>query len=111
MLGNSSSFIESIVGGSDVVLFMNGVPTQPQCKPSSSMVSILHRLNAPFKPVNLLANRNIRDSLKEWSEGPANPQLYIKGELVGGSDLVKEMYDSGALTRLLSDKGVAHHPV
>jgi monothiol glutaredoxin len=111
MLGNSSSFIESIVGGSDVVLFMNGVPAQPQCKPSSSMVSILHRLNAPFKPVNLLSSPNVRDSLKEFSNGPANPQLYIKGELIGGSVLVKEMYDSGALTRLLADKGVAHRPV
>lgn len=111
MLGNSSGFIKSIVDSSDIVLFMNGIPAQPQCSLSSAMVSILHRLNAPFKPVNLLSNPSIRDGLKELSNGPAIPQLYVKGELIGGSDIVKEMYAAGALTKLLSEKGVAHRPV
>lgn len=111
MLGNSSGFIKSIVDSTDVVLFMNGIPAQPQCGLSSVMVSILHRLNAPFKPVNLLSNPSIRDGLKELSSGPAIPQLYVKGELIGGSDIVKEMYAAGALTKLLSEKGVAHRPV
>jgi monothiol glutaredoxin len=107
MLGN----VKSIVDSSDVVLFMNGVPAQPQCRLSSTMVSILHRLNAPFTPVNLLSNPNIRSGLAELADGLAAPQLYVKGERIGGSDIVKEMYAAGALSKLLTDKGVAHRPV
>ncbi|QGM48098.1 monothiol glutaredoxin, Grx4 family [Methylocystis heyeri] len=90
---------------------MNGVPSQPQCPSSSAMVSILHRLNAPFNPVNLLSNPRIRDGLKELSDGSALPRLYVKGDFVGGSEIVKDMYAAGALTKLLTDKGIAHYPV
>jgi monothiol glutaredoxin len=111
MVETASSFIKSLIAGSDVVLFMNGIPAQPQCPSSSAMVSILHRLNAPFNPVNLLSSPRIRDGLKELSDGPALPQLYVKGELIGGSDAVKGMYAVGALTKLLTDNGIAHRPV
>ncbi len=106
MSETSSGAIKSIVDGSDVVAFINGVPAQPQCSLSAAMVSILHRLNAQFKPVNLLSNPRIREGLAE-----AKPQLFVKGEFVGNSDIVKEMYASGALTKLLTDKGVAIRPV
>jgi len=112
MVETASSFIKSLIDdGSDVVLFMNGVPAQPLCPSSSAMVSILHRLNAPFNPVNLLSHPRIRDGLKELSDGPVLPRLYVKGALIGGSDTVKDMYAAGALTKLLTDKGIAHRPV
>jgi monothiol glutaredoxin len=106
MSETSSNAIKTLVDGSDVVAFINGVPSQPQCSLSASMVSILHRLNAPFTPVNLLSNPRIREGLSE-----AKPQLFVKGEFVGSSDFVKEMYASGALTRLMSEKGIAIRPV
>ncbi len=106
MSDTASNHVKSIVDGSDVVLFINGIPAQPQCSLSADMVSILHRLNAPFKPVNLLSSPRIREGLKE-----SRPQLFVKGEFVGDSGIVKEMYASGALTRLLSDKGIAIRPV
>lgn len=106
MSDTASNYVKSIVDGSDVVLFINGIPAQPQCSLSADMVSILHRLNAPFKPVNLLSSPRIREGLKD-----SGPQLFVKGEFVGDSGIVKKMYASGALTNLLSDKGVAIRPV
>ena len=100
------SSVQSLVAANDVVAFINGIPSQPQCPLSASMVSVLHRLNAPFKPVNMLSNPRLREGLAE-----GKPQLYVKGEFVGNSESVKSLYDSGALAKLMTDKGVAIRPV
>ncbi len=99
--------IKGIIGADDVVLFMKGIPAAPQCGFSAAVVKILSEAKIPFKGVDVLADMQIREGIKEFSNWPTIPQLYIKGEFVGGSDIVREMYQAGELTALLSDKGVA----
>lgn len=98
--------IKDIVASSDVVLFMKGVPTAPQCGFSAAVVQILSQVGVPFSSVNVLADGEIREGIKTFSNWPTIPQLYIKGEFVGGCDIVREMFQAGELTTLLSDKGV-----
>jgi monothiol glutaredoxin len=98
--------IEGIVAGSDVVLFMKGVPTAPQCGFSAAVVQILAQLAVPFKAVDVLSDLEIREGIKAFSNWPTIPQLYVKGEFVGGCDIVREMFQVGELTTLLSDKGI-----
>ncbi len=98
--------IKGIVGGNDVVLFMKGVPAAPQCGFSAAVVQILERLSVPFKGVDVLADNEIREGIKAFSEWPTIPQLYVKGEFVGGCDIVREMFNAGELSALLSDKGI-----
>lgn len=90
----------------DVVLYMKGTPTMPQCGFSSVVVQILSRLGVTFKGVNVLEDPAIRDGIKAFSEWPTIPQLYVKGEFIGGCDIAKEMYQSGELQDLLKEKGV-----
>ena len=99
--------IKGIVAGSDVVLFMKGVPAAPQCGFSAAVVQILSQLAVPFKSVNVLSDLEIREGIKAFSDWPTIPQLYVKGEFVGGCDIVREMFQAGELTALLSDKGIA----
>jgi monothiol glutaredoxin len=99
--------IRDEVSGNDVVLFMKGTPMFPQCGFSAAVVQVLSHLNVKFKGINVLEDESIRQGIKEFSNWPTIPQLYVKGEFVGGCDIVREMASEGELQTLLKDKGVA----
>ncbi|MFG1295946.1 MULTISPECIES: Grx4 family monothiol glutaredoxin [Xanthobacter] len=99
--------IDGIVKSGDVVLFMKGTPQFPQCGFSGQVVQILDHVGVPFKGVNVLENDAIRQGIKDYANWPTIPQLYIKGEFIGGCDIVREMFQSGELIPLLQEKGVA----
>ena len=98
--------ISDIVKSHDVVLFMKGTPLFPQCGFSSRAVAILERIGAPFESVDVLQDQEIRQGIKGYSDWPTIPQLYVKGEFVGGSDIVREMFQAGELHALMAEKGV-----
>ncbi|MBT2185522.1 Grx4 family monothiol glutaredoxin [Sphingobium nicotianae] len=98
--------ISDIVNSHDVVLFMKGTPLFPQCGFSSRAVAILERIGAPFESVDVLQDQEIRQGIKGYSDWPTIPQLYVKGEFLGGSDIMMEMYEAGELKQLLSEQGV-----
>lgn len=98
--------IGQLVSTTPVVLFMKGTPMFPQCGFSSTAVSILERLGVEFEGVDVLADPAIRQGVKEFSDWPTVPQLYIGGEFVGGSDIMMEMYQAGELTVMLDEAGV-----
>ena len=98
--------IQKHIDGAPVMLFMKGTPMFPQCGFSARVVQILKHANVPFSSVNVLESPEIRDGIKQFSNWPTIPQLYIKGEFVGGCDIVTEMYQSGELQSLLTEKGV-----
>jgi monothiol glutaredoxin len=100
------AFIAKTVEDYPVVLFMKGVPEQPQCGFSAQVVQILDHLGADFVGVNVLQNDALRDGIKSFSDWPTIPQLYVKGEFVGGCDIVKEMFSAGELKTLLADHGL-----
>jgi monothiol glutaredoxin len=102
-----NEYIDSEVKTNDVVLFMKGTPTFPQCGFSSQVVQILDYLKVDYKGVNVLENADIRQGIKDYSNWPTIPQLYVKGEFVGGCDIIREMFQSGELQSLLTEKGVA----
>jgi monothiol glutaredoxin len=99
--------IDEIVKSKDVVLFMKGTALFPQCGFSSRAVAILDHLNVPFETVDVLQDPEIRNGIKAYSDWPTIPQLYVKGEFVGGSDIMMEMFEAGELEQLLTDKQVA----
>ena len=98
--------IESDINNNDVCLFMKGTPDAPQCGFSMAVSNMLKILEVNFKGINVLENENIRQGIKEFSEWPTIPQLYIKKEFIGGCDIVKEMYESGELKKVLENKGI-----
>ena len=98
--------IEALVTGNDIVLFMKGTPLFPQCGFSSTAVAILERLGVAFESVDVLADPEIRAGVKDFSEWPTVPQLYVKGEFVGGSDIMMEMYQAGELTAMIEAAGI-----
>jgi monothiol glutaredoxin len=98
--------IGEIVQGNDVVLFMKGSALFPQCGFSSRAVAILDHLGVPFETVDVLQDQEIRQGIKEFSDWPTIPQLYVKGEFVGGSDIMMEMYEAGELQQLFKDKQI-----
>ncbi len=100
------SRISEIVNANDVVLFMKGTPLFPQCGFSSRAVAILERLGAPFESVDVLQDQEVRQGIKSFSDWPTIPQLYVKGEFLGGSDIMMEMYEAGELQQLLNEQGV-----
>lgn len=99
--------IREIVDGNDVVLFMKGSPLFPQCGFSSRAVAILNHLGTDFESVDVLQDQGIRQGIKAFSDWPTIPQLYVKGEFIGGSDIMMEMYESGELKTLLDETGAA----
>ncbi len=99
--------IETIVASNDVVLFMKGTPLFPQCGFSSKAVAILEHLGVGFDSVDVLQDMEVRQGIKEFSDWPTIPQLYVKGEFVGGSDIMMEMYEAGELGELMAEKKVA----
>ena len=98
--------IEREIGEHDVVLFMKGTPVFPQCGFSAAVVEVLSELGVKFHGINILVDPELRDGIKQFSQWPTIPQLYVKGEFVGGCDIVREMAETGELEQLLKDKGV-----
>jgi len=99
--------IKKEIGENDVVLFMKGTPVFPQCGFSAAVVQVLNHMGVKFKGIDVLADAGIRQGIKEFSSWPTIPQLYVKGEFVGGCDIVRDMYQSGELEGLLKNHGVA----
>ncbi len=99
-------FIENEVKSNDVVLFMKGTPQFPQCGFSGQVVQILDHVGVGYKGLNVLESADLRDGIKTYSNWPTIPQLYVKGEFVGGCDIIREMFQAGELQQLLADKGV-----
>lgn len=98
--------IEGEVNNNDIVLFMKGTPVFPQCGFSAAVVQVLNHMGVKFKGVNVLEDDSIRNGIKEYSNWPTIPQLYVKGEFVGGCDIIREMFETGELTELLSSRGI-----
>lgn len=102
--------INEIISANDVHLFMKGTPMAPQCGFSGTVVQLLSQSGIPFSSTNVLEDYDIREGIKAFSNWPTIPQLYVKGEFVGGCDIVREMAQSGELASLLGDKGIAAKP-
>src|SRR5712692_9782082 len=100
-------FIDNEVKSNDVVLFMKGTPQFPQCGFSGQVVQILDHVGVGYKGLNVLESAELRNGIKTYSNWPTIPQLYVKGEFVGGCDIIREMFQAGELQQLLADKGVA----
>jgi|TARA_B110000914_G_C15475720_1_gene452998 monothiol glutaredoxin len=98
--------IKNIISADDVCLFMKGVPEAPQCGFSMTVTNILKILNVNFKSFNVLEDEEIRSGIKTYSDWPTIPQLYVKGEFIGGCDIIKEMYEKGELKELLQSKSL-----
>ena len=98
--------LQKLVEAEDVILFMKGTPDFPQCGFSSQVVQLLSHLGVSFTGVNVLENDDLRQGVKEFSSWPTIPQLYVKGEFVGGCDIVREMFESGELRPLFEQKGL-----
>ena len=98
--------IRDEVSENDVVVFMKGTPVFPQCGFSSTVMQVMTALGVKFKGINVLEDPGIRDGIKSFSNWPTIPQLYVKGEFVGGCDIVREMYENGELKQLMTDKGI-----
>ena len=99
--------IEEIINENDVCLFMKGTPDSPQCGFSMAVSNVLKHLKVNFKGINVLEDENLRQGIKDYSDWPTIPQLYVKNEFIGGCDIVKEMYESGELAKLLESKNIS----
>ena len=98
--------IRTVITDHDVVLFMKGTARFPQCGFSAAVSGVLEQLDVPFKDMNVLDDPALRQAIKEFSDWPTIPQLYVKGEFIGGCDIVREMYESGDLQSLLTEEGI-----
>ena len=107
-MSNVEETIRNTVTENDVVLFMKGTKSMPQCGFSSRVAGVLNYMGVEFKDVNVLADDEIRQGIKDYSDWPTIPQLYVKGEFVGGCDIVTEMTLSGELDKLFDEKGIAY---
>ena len=102
----TKDIISNEINNNEVCLFMKGTPDAPQCGFSMAVTNILKILEVNFKGVNVLADQNLREGIKVYSDWPTIPQLYIKNEFIGGCDIVKEMYENGELAKLLENNGI-----
>ena len=102
----TKDLINNEINNNDVCLFMKGSPDAPQCGFSMAVANILKLLNIKFKGVDVLKNQSLREGIKVFSDWPTIPQLYVKKEFIGGCDIVKEMYESGELKKILEEKGI-----
>mgnify|MGYP001459572657 FL=1 len=98
--------IESLIKDNEVCLFMKGTPDAPQCGFSMALANVLKHLNVNFKGINVLEDENLRQGIKNFSDWPTIPQLYVKSEFVGGCDIVKEMFEKGELKKFFEDKKI-----
>lgn len=105
-MSDINSRIGDIVNSNDVVLFMKGTPLFPQCGFSSRAVAILDHIGVPYESVDVLQDMDIRQGIKSYSDWPTIPQLYVKGEFVGGSDIMMEMFEAGELHQLIADADI-----
>ena len=105
-----SERIQGYVDANDVVLFMKGTPVFPQCGFSSVVSQVLQHVGVKYESFNVLEDADVREGIKVFSDWPTIPQLYVKGEFVGGCDIIKEMYESGELLELLKSKGIEVNP-
>jgi len=101
--------IKKDIGENDILLFMKGTPVFPQCGFSAAVVQVLSQLGVKFKGIDVLTDPSLRQGIKDFSQWPTIPQLYIKGEFIGGCDIVREMFQAGELQELLAAKGIAHN--
>ena len=108
MTDHISENIQSTIDSNDVVLFMKGSKEMPQCGFSNAVVNALSYLDVKFEDVDVLQNEEIREGIKVFSDWPTIPQLYVKGEFIGGCDIVKEMFETGELSQLFTEKEIAH---
>ena len=102
--------IKDEIDSADIVLFMKGTPVFPQCGFSGQVVQILSHIGVPFKGINVLEDDNLREGIKAFSNWPTIPQLYVKGEFIGGCDIVREMYETGELLEMFQTHGVNAKP-
>ena len=101
-------FIENAIKDNEVCLFMKGTPDAPQCGFSMTVSNMLKILEVNYKGINVLANQELRNGIKTFSDWPTIPQLYIKNEFVGGCDIIKEMYENGELKKIFDEKGIVY---
>jgi len=106
-MSDIAGFIDNEVKSNDVVLFMKGTPGFPQCGFSGQVVQILDYLGADYKGINVLTSDELRQGIKEFSNWPTIPQLYVKGEFVGGCDIIREMFQAGELQDFFAERGVS----
>ena len=99
--------IRDEIGKNDVLLFMKGTPVFPQCGFSAAVVDVLSQLGVKFHGINILVDPELREGIKDFSQWPTIPQLYVKGEFIGGCDIVREMFEAGELEQVFKEKGVA----
>ena len=102
----TKNLIQDYINTNDVCLFMKGTPDAPQCGFSMAISNMLKILEVNYKGINVLESQSLREGIKEFSDWPTIPQVYIKGEFIGGCDIVKEMYENGELKKILVDKGI-----
>ena len=98
--------IENFLNDNDVCLFMKGTPDAPQCGFSMAVSNVLKHLNVKFKGINVLEDESLRQGIKDFSDWPTIPQLYVKKEFIGGCDIIKEIYESGELKKMFDDKNI-----
>ena len=105
-MSETKTIIDETIKSHDVVLYMKGTKSMPQCGFSSRVAGVLNYMEVNYQDINVLADENIRQGIKDYSDWPTIPQLYVKGEFVGGCDIVKEMFEKGELKKLLEDKSL-----
>ena len=105
---NTNKKIKNLIEKSDVCLFMKGTPEVPQCGFSLAVANVLKHLNIKFNSVNVLENVEVREGIKKFSDWPTIPQLYVKGEFIGGCDIIKEMFEKGELQTKLKEKNISY---
>ena len=103
---NTRQRFQTEVDTNDVLLFMKGTPVFPQCGFSAAVIQVLSHLQVKFNSVNVLEDMDIREGIKHYSDWPTIPQLYVKGEFVGGCDIIREMFETGELSTFLAEKGI-----
>ena len=104
----SNENIKNLINENDVCLFMKGTPDAPECGFSMAVTNVLKHLKVEFKGINVLEDENLRQGIKEYSDWPTIPQLYVKKEFIGGCDIIKEMFENGELKKYLQDKNISH---
>jgi len=105
---NTNTKIKNLIESNEVCLFMKGTPEVPQCGFSLAVSNVLKHLNVKFNGVNVLADLEVREGIKKYSDWPTIPQLYVKGEFIGGCDIVKEMFEKGELQTKLKEKNISY---
>ena len=106
MIDDTKSKIESLINESEVMLFMKGTPSMPQCGFSAAVVGVLNHMGIDFESTNVLQDQEIREGINEYSNWPTIPQLYVKKEFVGGCDIIREMHENGELSNFFEEKGI-----